>query len=260
MGKFVNDTVMTETMAEARAIARYGRFWIGLVGVGCVIGLTGPFGTYDTMPPALRIAYWGVVVTTTYWLGYLVSFAVASFAEARGIGTVASIGIGAIIASVPVTGWLAVLHMMLLGAPFVAEALQLLPYVAVITLAVALITEVRVARQAVLAEPVHPPTDPDWLDQLPDHLGRNLILLHAQDHYVRAETALGHTLIRTRLHDAARDLGDYGVRLHRSWWAARHAIQSYQYRNGATVVTLQNGKELPVGRTYRRSVKEALDG
>lgn len=85
MEKVANDTVMQETAQEARVMARRGRFWIGLLGAGLVIGLTGPFGTYDAMPTLLRTAYWMFVVATTVWLGYLVSFAVATGVEGYGL-------------------------------------------------------------------------------------------------------------------------------------------------------------------------------
>lgn len=258
MGKVANDTVMAETIAEARFIAGRGRFWIGLLGAGCAIGLTGPFGTYDALPTLLRTGYWLLVVTTTFWLGYLVSFAVTSCAEDCGIGTPLSLGIGAATASLPVTAWLAGLHMMFFAASFWVDALRLLPYVAVIAVVVATVSEALAANEAGPVPSATLAPEPAWLDQLPSHLGRELILLHAQDHYVRAQTERGETLIRASLQDAANDLGDYGVRLHRSWWVARSAIQAYRYRNGAPVVVLRNGLELPVGRIYRRSVREAL--
>ena len=223
-----------------------------------MIGLSGPFGTYDTLSTPARTVYWLVVVSITFWLGYLVSFAMESWAENRGMGSHLSIGFGTVAASLPVTALLAGLHTLLFAASFWAEALRLLPYVAVITVAVAVLSEVFVAQEAGSVPATTPPSEPAWLDQLPDHLGRDLILLQAQDHYVRATTERGEILIRTRLQDAAHDLGDFGVRVHRSWWVARSAVRAYRYRNGAPVVVLRTGLELPVGRTYRRSVREAL--
>lgn len=258
MGKIASDTIWAGTMSEARHLAGQRRFWAGLLGAGFVIGLTGPFGTYDTMSTIVRLSYWLVVTAATFWLGYLVSFAVVTGAENHDIRAPLSLGIGAVSASVPVTGCLAGLHMIVFGTPFWADALILLPYVAVISIALAAVSEALGAHDV---EPIARPTpnpDPAWLDQLPNHLGKDLILLNAQDHYVKAETELGQTLIRTTLQEAAHDLGDHGVRLHRSWWVARNAVKAYRYRNGSPVVVLRNDRELPVGRTYRRSVKEAL--
>ena len=254
----MNDTLVRETIAEARTIAARGRFWMVLLGAGFVIGLTGPFGTYDTLPAPRRIGYWLVVVSTTFWLGYLVSFAVAAWAENRGLDSPVSVGISAVAASVPVTVFLAGLHATIFAASFWAEVLHLFPYVAVIAVAAAALSEALAAREVTPVHPASAPAEPIWLDQLPAHLGRDLILLQAQDHYVMAVTERGETLIRTGLQEAADALGDFGVRIHRSWWVARGAVRAYRYRKGAPVVVLRNGLELPVGRTYRRSARKAL--
>ena len=258
MTNVVNDTALDETLAEARAIARRPRFWIGLAGAGIVVGLVGPFGTYDTVPILVRIVYWLAVVATTFWIVYLTSFVVTSRLEARGVPVRWSDGFGAAAASLPVTVWLAGLHAVIFAAPFWADALRLFPYVAVITVVVAALSEALAARDTMPVSPASPPPDPAWLDQLPAHLGRDLILLQAQDHYVRAQTPLGEALIRTTIQEAADALDGHGMRVHRSWWVARGAIRAYAYRNGAPVVVLRNEEEIPVGRTYRRAVREAL--
>ncbi|WP_299862564.1 LytTR family DNA-binding domain-containing protein [uncultured Hoeflea sp.] len=264
MAKVANNSIVSEVLSEARELAGQRRFWLTLVTAGLVIGLTGPFGTYDTLPVVVRIGYWLAVVCLTYWLGYLVSFAVASLAEDRGMDPRLSLAIGALVAALPVTAGLAGLHMLVLDVPFWADAKRLLPYVAIITLTLAALSEGLAnsgAHPATLTKAKLAGAAPDsaWLDELPAHLGRELILLQAQDHYVRARTDRGETLIRTTLQDAARDLGDYGVRVHRSWWVARHAIRGFRYRAGMPVVVLHDGLELPVGRSYRRALRQALE-
>jgi DNA-binding LytR/AlgR family response regulator len=94
---------------------------------------------------------------------------------------------------------------------------------------------------------------------LPPELGRDLLLLQAQDHYLRAVTPLGDTLLRGSISEASEALGDYGVRVHRSWWVARSAIQSYRYHDGASVLILSTGQEIPVGRSFRRQLREFLN-
>lgn len=263
MTKVANDSIVSEVLSEARDLAGRKRFWLTLVTAAVVIGLSGPFSTYDTLPVATRIGYWLLVVCLTYWLGYLVSFAVASLAEDRGMDPRLSLVVGALVATLPVTAWLAGLHMLVLDVPFWADAKRLLPYVAIITLALAVLSESLASSDAhpatlAKAKPARASPDSAWLDELPANLGRELILLQAQDHYVRVRTDRGETLIRTTLQDAARDLGDYGVRVHRSWWVARHAIRGFRYRAGMPVVVLHDGLELPVGRSYRRVLRQAL--
>lgn len=258
MGFVVNDTALADTLTEARGIARSQRAWIGLLGAGLVLGLAGPFGTYEALTLAPRLGYWLVVVTTTFWLGYLTSYLCAELAERRGLGPAVALLIGALAAAGPVTLWLAALHGVIFDAAFRGEVAKLLPYVAAISAIISALSEVLVARDLGAVARHAPTRKPAWLDQLPPALGHDLILLQAQDHYLRAETTRGETLIRATLEDAASALGAYGMRVHRSWWVSRSAITAYRYRGGAPVLELVTGAEIPVGRTYRRSVREAL--
>ena len=258
MPKFANGTILSETLTEAYALLRSKRVWAGLLGASLIAGLSGPFGTYENMLTAARIGYWALVIVTTFFLGYLVSFLGATFCESFGISPIISAGLGAAMAGLPVTAWIAGIHVLVFDAAFWADAVQLLPYVVSIAVVLAFLTETLFDDTALQVRGDETIAEPAWLDTLPPHLGRDLILLQAQDHYIRVETKLGEALIRGKLQDAASELGDYGLRLHRSWWAARRAIVSYRYKNGVPVVTLENGTELPVGRTYRRSVRTCL--
>ena len=64
-----------------------------------------------------------------------------------------------------------------------------------------------------------------FLDRLPPRLGRNLLCLQMEDHYVRAHTDLGSDLILTPLKTAMAELAEVdGLQVHRSWWVARRAV------------------------------------
>lgn len=126
-----NDTVLGETLAEARALARTRLLWAGLAGAAFLIGLTGPFDTYSTMQTPMRLAYWALVVMSCYWIGLLISFAAATWFESLNTPPALSVGLGALVASVPITLWLAALHAMLFMDPFWADFIRLLPYVTV---------------------------------------------------------------------------------------------------------------------------------
>lgn len=259
MTKVANDRLLTETLREARTIARRWQFWTGLAGIGVVIGLAGPFGTFETLPAAVRTAYWLGIVLTCFWLGYLATFILAGLAENLGLGYISSTFTGAALAGLPVTLWLAFLHSVFFGAALWPEVLRLLPYVVLTSLITSFVFETLAAdAPAPASERQRDASEPVWLDRLPHELGRDLMLLQSQDHYLRVKTKLGETLIRGVLQEAAEELGEYGLRLHRSWWVARSAIRSFEYRKGAPVIVLTDGQEIPVGRTYRRSVRESL--
>ncbi|MFC3077124.1 LytTR family DNA-binding domain-containing protein [Phenylobacterium terrae] len=98
--------------------------------------------------------------------------------------------------------------------------------------------------------PVRPePAPPRLLARLPGRLGREVLALQAEDHYVRVHTKAGSTLILMRLADAIAELdGLEGERVHRSWWVARSAVASARPDGRRMTLTLANGVEAPVTR------------
>ena len=58
--------------------------------------------------------------------------------------------------------------------------------------------------------------------------------------------------------DAMAELdGVDGVQVHRSYWVARKAVEGAVRRNGRHYVTLIDGSEVPVSRSYRRNAESA---
>jgi hypothetical protein len=97
--------------------------------------------------------------------------------------------------------------------------------------------------------------------RLPRHLGRDIIALRMEDHYVRVYTAVGDCLIHCRFSDALYELKAFdGVQTHRSWYVARAHILDAKRQRGRMRLILQSGLEVPVSRTFSRVVTEALDG
>ncbi|MEM1314483.1 MAG: LytTR family DNA-binding domain-containing protein [Pseudomonadota bacterium] len=279
----MNDGVAAETWAELRAMAGRGRAWLALLGAAALLGVSGPFGTYEELGLPARLAYWAVVTVSAWWLALPPALAVSFWAERRGLAPpMACAALGGAVAALPLTAWLAVVHGVVFDTRFAADALRLMPYVVVISATVAALTEALEAsdQEAATLAPAGPAPGAaardegaagdearddaadgaaaEWLAQLPPELGRELILLQAQDHYVRVETRRGEALIRGRLQDAAEALGGRGVRVHRSWWLARGEIAALRHRAGAPVAVLRDGREAPVGRTYRRALRAAL--
>ena len=81
--------------------------------------------------------------------------------------------------------------------------------------------------------------------------GEPLLCLEMQDHYLIVH-ALNHSeMILCRMEDAARELSAHGVRVHRSWWVAHDAVERVERRNQRPFFRLCDGREVPVGRSYR---------
>lgn len=109
-------------------------------------------------------------------------------------------------------------------------------------------------------QPVEPPPLPSAIaERLSRHAGCGLLALQAQDHYVRVVTTHGSELILYRFSDAVRELApEHGLRVHRSFWVARCAMQRLLHRAGRHYLVLGNGERVPVSRTYLNEVRNHL--
>jgi len=99
---------------------------------------------------------------------------------------------------------------------------------------------------------------PAFLTQLPAKIGRDVVALQAEDHYVRVFTAEGDTLLRYRFSDAvqeARGLG--GIQVHRSFWARTAAVKAVSADGKNFKLTLKTGLSIPVSRSYVGALKAA---
>ena len=96
-------------------------------------------------------------------------------------------------------------------------------------------------------------------DKLPHRLRHAPVLaLQAEDHYLRVHTGKGDCLILMRLSDAIAAVEALdGARTHRSWWVARSAVTGIARGDGRATLTLSNGVEAPVSRTYAPRLREA---
>ena len=102
------------------------------------------------------------------------------------------------------------------------------------------------------------PAPPKFLERLPLKLrGAEVWAVEAEDHYLRLHTSKGQDLILLRLADAIDELaGIEGVQVHRSWWVARNAITDAQRADGRATLTLKDGVQVPVSRTYAKIIRD----
>jgi DNA-binding LytR/AlgR family response regulator len=98
----------------------------------------------------------------------------------------------------------------------------------------------------------------DFFRRVPPALGRDLLALEMEDHYLRIHTVLGSDLILLRLRDALGELGpERGRQVHRSWWVSNGAVSSAERDGARTLLILHNGLKVPVSKSFRDQVKEA---
>ena len=97
-----------------------------------------------------------------------------------------------------------------------------------------------------------------FFDRLPDEIGRDIIYLSAAAHYVDVITCAGSASILLRFSDAVSELGDLGIRVHRSHWVAYRHVKQAVRRDGRTMLRLSGDHEVRVGRNFLPAVRSSV--
>ena len=224
------------------------------VGLGLVLGFLGPFRSGSTLSLPVRYAFWlGLAL-----FGYACVLAARRIVQRPASGTLRLFAV-TLASAVPqtfATAWaLALVQPGRIFAPL--HLVTLFGPVTVVQLGLALAAS-RLAAGSRSATPLEPSVAKPvpFLDRVPARLGRELIALEAEDHYLRVHTALGSELILARLSDAVAQLEGYdGLQVHRSWWVAADAVAGLVIQDGRLALRLRNGLTAPVSRTYRDAVR-----
>ena len=99
----------------------------------------------------------------------------------------------------------------------------------------------------------------EFWSRVPRRLGRDVIAMSAELHYLRVYTTLGNTLILYpfgRATDAVPDVR--GMQVHRSHWVALDRVDEVTTQDGRTFCHVAGGPVLPVSRSYRAALRAAL--
>ena len=86
----------------------------------------------------------------------------------------------------------------------------------------------------------------------------DIVYLHVSGHYIEVTTTSGSKVILMRLADAVTELGNRGMQVHRSYWVGYSHMTEVVRRDHQTLLSLTNGQEVPVSRTFLSAVREAL--
>jgi len=239
----------------------------GPVGVGMVLGLIGPFGTYELLPVLPRLAYWLAIVALNWLLCDIAIRRIEALAPADlPLRRIAVPLAGAALVSLPATGVVATANG-LSGIGWPESPLSLYWQVALLLAAVSLpvymLADLRETVDAMA--PREPPAAHSdkmtglalFQARLPTALRGGLLCLEMQDHYLAVHTTESSDLILCRMEDAARELDEVGRRVHRSWWVAADAVAGAERDGQRLVLRLVDGRRVPVGRTYRGALKAA---
>jgi len=248
--------------------------WV--LGIAVVMAVTGPFGTYATIGLGKRLLYFTITGVLAWALVIGCIVALRRIEAFNRWPIVIRMALAGILAAVPTTAAIIIVHGWLVwptpwrAFPYIFPQTVFLSVV--ISILVGLFVQRRLHAEAdserarvaasVVAAPAPAsgaePLAPDFFRRVPPALGRDLLALEMEDHYLRIHTALGSDLILLRLRDALAELGpSCGRQVHRSWWVAEGAIGSVERNAGRNVLVLRNGLRVPVSKTFREQVKGA---
>lgn len=220
--------------------------------VAMLLAVLGPFGTFTTLDLPTRLLFWGLIVP----LNWLQTEPTVRWLTDRVPGVLAPV-LASLLSAVPATAEVAVLlHWLLPDQPAPIGPLYL--WVAVLTVAISVPMWLLKPQRPAAAEAATPPVDIAFLRRIPPRLGRDILCLGMEDHYLRVYTPLGDDLILLRLKDAEAELaGLDGLRVHRSWWVARRAVAAVRRDGDRLMLDLVNGMSVPVSRANVAAVKAA---
>jgi DNA-binding LytR/AlgR family response regulator len=258
----VTDRPLHFTKRELQRLVFDPRFWAAIAGASLLLGLVGPFGTYEGLRLPARLAYWGFTVVATYLAGAAaVYLQVRLFVSGRMPGPALFALFGAVAGiSVAAVVWLinaAVFESGGRAIPFLPLLAYCIAIAAVVSALVALFTEQYEKATRVDAAPARP-VRPRILDRLPPQARGELSHLTVQDHYVDIRTDRGGALVLMRLADAiAETEGVAGLQIHRSHWIALGQVAQSVRLGGRLMLKMKDGTMLPVSRSYIEEVRAA---
>jgi|LULQ01.1.fsa_nt_gb hypothetical protein len=257
------------TKREMRATFGRRGVWIGLVAAGVVLGLAGPFDTDEVMRPLPSVVYWTFITMIGFGVGSLVSTFLSEVLRRAGVPRWPAVVVSGALAGVVLTALLTVVNTAVFGIGFLDPELLVPLWINVIVISViisvAYVAMHDHARAQAGSAPDQPPASPMVSGGAPRILARvpiekrgALMALSVQDHYVEVITDRGTELVLLRLSDAIEEVGATpGLQVHRSHWVAIPAVAAARRDGAKATLTLTNGRDIPVSRTYLPAVKEA---
>jgi DNA-binding LytR/AlgR family response regulator len=216
--------------------------------VGLALGALGPFGSYLNGSLPVRMAYW-LVCLWAGWLAFGVSLPILTrWAQTRGISAWLWMPPAIAVLAVVPAAFSRILALRMWPVVGQVNALEWYGQCLVIS-ALATVGIFWTTRSRAAMPPGPNPLSADPRDRLPPRLGRDVLCLQMEDHYVRVHTPLGSTLVLMSLSQAMAGLKDVeGVQTHRSWWVARAAIAGVVEDGRKLRLRLTGGLEAPVSR------------
>ncbi len=266
------DQGLNLTLRELTRNPRFRRHFLAVWITVAVFSYLGPFGTSGRLTAVELVIYWTLAIVPNWALAvivfpYSLGDRFRTLREYLPAATVATLA-----CAVPGTGLILALE------AWMAEPIEASQSVAYVYSCVVLVFFVLAFLSYRLLEDPHrdpvpsgqgasatdsvalpvdePHVHAEFLSRLPSHLGREVLHLRMQDHYVEVHTDRGKDMVLLRFRDAIRELdGVDGRQVHRSHWVARRAVTGTVRKGGRLFLKLSNDSIVPVSRTFMPDLK-----
>ena len=268
-----------------------GFHFLGFLVTVAFLSYLGPFGTWDALGVLDRLAFWAIAVGVN-WICANFVFAVTLRAFfAREWPSWAGVVLASLMSAVPGTAavWMAVAVYLDYRFSGLSQILRLYAQVAVLQLVIGALVYYIIERSLRVREATaglssagggprgamsggHAPGIADasplageagaaappaaLLARLPESKRGELRHLRMQDHYIEVHTDKGMEMVLLRFRDALREVeGVDGMRVHRSHWVARAAVDGVERRGGRVTLRLVDGTRVPVSRSFAPALR-----
>lgn len=259
MSEFANDTTLQLTLRQMQAQFVEAKFY-GYIGVAVLIlTLSGPFGTLEHYNFLERFAYWAILTPVTYVLASGVATFVTVLLKRKSVNDWLSYILGGSAAGV-IVGifvWLFGIFLQQSFGQSLTGLLKVMTYTIPITIGITMLF--KLSEKKTQAQSSEKTAGIRFFHRIPKELGRDLISLNSQDHYIKVTTSFGSDLILMRLSDAVVELKEHdGIQPHRSWWVSKNHVASIKTITGKKMLELKNGDLIPISRANLKDVTEYL--
>lgn len=102
--------------------------------------------------------------------------------------------------------------------------------------------------------------EPTFWDRVPKAIGRDLVALSAELHYMRVYTLEGEALILFPFGQAVSELEEVaaGLQIHRSHWVSLSQVEKVLRKGQGGLCITSTGAKFPVSRSRRKALEKAL--
>ena len=232
--------------------------WIALTVVaGTLLAILGPFGSYMNGGATLLLAYWNgamLLGLVLYGSAYRLVASRTAFKSWRWwLALIAA----TLVASIPEA--LATRAAALALSPELTRVHLPLPLWFAQTATIGLIAMMGIgfALRRSVSAPIDTPAVSPSIEPIVTPLGGDVLALQMEDHYVRVHRPAGTELILMPLGRAIEAMQVEGLRTHRSWWVASHAVTAIEGNARSMRLRLSNGVVAPVARSAVIHLKTA---